>query len=474
MWHNATMRVVLISTYELGRQPFGLASPAAWLRRAGADVIALDVSRQSLDPGAVATADVVAFFLPMHTATRLALPVIARVRALNPVARLCAFGLYAPPNRALLLEHGITATFGAEIEADLVAFVAAGTRPGACGGPGGPEVLADWPSRGGAAAGPGPIARLEFITPDRTGLPPLERYAMLQEPDGRRVVGYTESSRGCKHLCRHCPVVPIYGGQFRIVPADVVMADIRNQVAAGATHITFGDPDFFNGPSHALTIVDALHAEFPLLTYDATIKVEHLLRHASVLARLRATGCLFVTSAVESVDDALLARLEKGHAAGDISRAVALCRQADLALVPTFVPFTPWTTLGGYVALLQTVADLDLVDCVAPVQYAIRLLIPGGSRLLDLPDAGAIIGDFDPAALAYPWTHEDPRVDALQREVAAIVGRGLSADRRAVFEQVWEHALEYAGRRTVQTPACESRSGSRRPPVPYLNEPWYC
>ena len=32
------MRALLISTYELGHQPFGLASPAAWLRRDDVEV----------------------------------------------------------------------------------------------------------------------------------------------------------------------------------------------------------------------------------------------------------------------------------------------------------------------------------------------------------------------------------------------------------------------------------------------------
>jgi len=461
------VRVLLISTYELGRQPFGLASPAAWLRRAGADVVARDLSRQHLDDAGVRAADVAAFFLPMHTATRLALPVIARVRALNPRARLCAFGLYAPPNRALLGEYGVEAAFGAEFEADLVAFV-----EGRMGEPVQPEAVGTGRRRG--AGEPGPVARLTFITPDRSGLPPLDRYATLQDRDGRRVVGYTEASRGCRHLCRHCPVVPIYGGQFRIVPVDVVLADVRNQVATGATHITFGDPDFFNGPSHGLRIAAALHTEFPGLTYDVTIKVEHLLRHPEALPTLRGTGCLFVTSAVESVDDMVLEKLAKGHTAGDFVRVVDLCRQADLAVAPTFVPFTPWTTLAGYVALLERVADLDLVECVAPVQYGIRLLVPGGSRLLDLPEVRAMAGDFDRAALAHPWAHRDPRVDALQREVVSLAGRGQADDRQMAFRRIRQRAYEYAGLAAPAHAIPSRGADSRRPPVPYLNEPWYC
>jgi hypothetical protein len=39
------------------------------------------------------------------------------------------------------------------------------------------------------------------------GLPALRQYAQVVLPgDGFLVAGYTEASRGCKHLCRHCPL----------------------------------------------------------------------------------------------------------------------------------------------------------------------------------------------------------------------------------------------------------------------------
>src|SRR5215472_7372970 len=96
------VNVVLISTYELGRQPFGLASPAAWLRRAGSTVTCLDLSREALPPDTIERADFIAFYLPMHTATRLAVQVLPAVRQLNPRAHLCFYGLYAPVNEDYL------------------------------------------------------------------------------------------------------------------------------------------------------------------------------------------------------------------------------------------------------------------------------------------------------------------------------------------------------------------------------------
>ena len=233
---------------------------------------------------------------------------------------------------------------------------------------------------------------------------PLGKYARLTMPDGRtRTVGYTEASRGCKHLCRHCPIVPVYGGVFRVVDRDVVLEDIRQQVAAGAQHITFGDPDFFNGTGHAMPIVEALHREFPALSYDVTIKIEHLLKHQEYLTKLRDTGCLFVTSAVESADDAVLEKLEKHHTRADFLEAVELCRGIGLALQPTFVPFTPWTTLENYRELLALIREHDLIGNVAPIQLAIRLLIPAGSRLLELGEMRDLIEPFDEAALIYRW-----------------------------------------------------------------------
>jgi radical SAM superfamily enzyme YgiQ (UPF0313 family) len=462
------MRAVLISTFDLGRQPFGLASPAAWLRREGVDVRSLDLAKEKLDPEALRSADLVAFHLPMHTATRLAAPVIKNARAMNPSARICAYGLYAPLNAAFLRSLGVDDVLGGEFEADLTAIARDVARRTAGDRSAGLEACptADLKAHTTSAT----LPRLLFLVPDRTGLPDLANYATLQFGDGtRRIVGYTEASRGCRHLCRHCPVVPIYNGQFRVVQADVVLADVAAQVAAGAEHITFGDPDFFNGPTHALRIVEALHAAHPALTYDVTIKVEHLLRHRELISRLRETGCLFVTSAVESLDDRVLALLEKGHTRRDFFEAAALCRAAGLTIVPTFVAFHPWLSLEGYCDLLDVLADLDLVGHVAPIQLAIRLLIPEGSRLLELEEVRRLVGGFDARTLTHRWSHPDPRVDRLHEEVASLVGARLTSDRTALLDEISALAYQRAGLgRPAPRPVRDYAT------VPYLSEPWYC
>jgi radical SAM superfamily enzyme YgiQ (UPF0313 family) len=457
------VQALLISTYELGRQPFGLASPAAWLRREGVEVACVDAAKQTLTDESLRAADLIALHLPMHTATRLAVPVLDRIRAVNPAARVCAYGLYAPLNARWLWSMGVSDILGGEFEEEL-ALIA--------------RLMVQAPDEHDAAdsrvsstvhSGEGAIPRLQFLVPDRSGLPPLSNYAALRLGDGEhRLVGYTEASRGCRHLCRHCPVVPVYKGHFRVVPAEVVLADIASQAAAGAQHITFGDPDFFNGPSHSLRIVEAMHAAHPELTYDVTIKVEHLLKHRSQLETLRDTGCLFVTTAAESFDDRVLELLAKGHTRGDFIDALAACRKYGITLMPTFVAFHPWTTLDGYCDLLDTIEALDLVDHVAPIQLAIRLLIPEGSRLLELEDIGQLAGPFDAGTLMYPWMHRDPRVDRLHQEITDIVGTRLTSDRRHTFETITTLAHRRAG-----LPRPDHRARVPRS-VPYLDEPWYC
>ncbi|HSS64137.1 MAG TPA: CUAEP/CCAEP-tail radical SAM protein [Gammaproteobacteria bacterium] len=450
-----SVRAVLINTYELGRQPFGIAQAAAWLRDAGHDVVCLDLAVESLRPETLSGADLVALHLPMHTGTRIALEALPRIRALAPGARLCAFGLYAPVNEALFRDLGVDTVLGGEFEPGLAA-------------------LAERVGRGDESPQSEPVINLKkipFVPPHRAGLPPLSSYASLILPDGsRRTLGFTEASRGCKHLCRHCPVVPVYQGRFRIVPAEVVMEDVRAQVAAGARHISFGDPDFLNGPTHALKLVRALHREFPGLSYDVTVKVEHIVNSSELLPELARTGCLFITTAVESVDDRILADLDKGHTRADFETAAAMLRRAGIAMAPTFVPFTPWTTLEGYADLLDTLVRLRLVENVPPVQLAIRLLVPRGSYLFRIPGFDALVKEFDRDTLGFPWRHRDPRVDALQTEVQSLAERAESGDapRKETFQKIYRSAYARLG---TSPPALPRDVGS---PIPHHSEPWYC
>jgi radical SAM superfamily enzyme YgiQ (UPF0313 family) len=327
--------VLFISCYELGHQPLAVASPMGFLQRAGFAPDALDIAIEMLDAAKVERARLVAISVPMHTALRLGVRVAERVRQINPAARICFYGLYAALNANYLLGHVADYCVGGECEEPLVNLAEAleGGTTGAV-----PGVI----ERGVA---PVPhLSRLRFPLPVRAALPTLDKYAKLEHEGDRRVAGYVEASRGCLHLCTHCPIPPVYGGRFFIVPADVVLEDVRRQVAAGATHITFGDPDFLNGPGHALKVVRALHAEFPRLTFDFTAKVEHILERRDLFPELGASGCVFMISAVESLSDTVLTILEKHHTRADVEVALGIVRGAGITFRPTWVPFTPWTT----------------------------------------------------------------------------------------------------------------------------------
>jgi hypothetical protein len=393
------VRVLLVATYELGHQPGNLAGPAACLVERGHEVRVLDTSVDPWDPGMVEWADVVAFSVPMHTATRLARELAGTIT--KPV---CCYGLYAA-----MCDDVADAVVAGEYEDALVEWVE-GEPVGA-------------PVRLGRAR-----AETSCAPPARDLLPPLQSYVRLAVGDELRLVGSVEASRGCAHRCRHCPVPVVYDGRVRIADEDAVLRDIGQLTGAGAQHITFGDPDFLNAPRHAMRVVRALHERHPHLTFDCTVKVEHVLEHEDLLSELRASGCLFTVSAFESMNDEILERLDKGHTAADAAAAVTLLRSNGIDVRPSFLPFTPWTTHDDLVELLDFVYEHDLVGSVDPVQYTIRLLLPEGSLLLDHPDLAPHVGAWDDSRLTYEWTSADRQMDVLQRELAALVEASVERD----------------------------------------------
>ncbi len=451
--------ILLVSTYELGHQPQGIAWPAAFLERAGFRPGTLDLAVEPLDPERVRRARLVAISVPMHTALRLGLEAAARLRELAPAAAICFHGLYAPLNARRLVAAGAAGVLGGECVEEIVDLARALER--------GETDLSRFVRDGGAAA---TRARLDYPVPSRRGLPPAGRYARLVDADGReRVAGYAEATRGCKHLCRHCPVVPVYRGRFLAVPVETVLADLAWQIAAGATHVTFGDPDFLNGPTHALRVARALAERHPGTTFDFTAKIEHLVREAAAVSELAGLGAIFVTSAVESLSDRVLAKLDKGHSRADVFRAFELCTAAGLALRPSLVPFTPWSTLDDYLELLEIFDARGWLAQLDPVQLSIRLLVPPGSLLEGDPELPATV--LDEAALTWRWAHPDPRMDRLQERVARTVEEGAARrdDPLEVVARVRSLALAAAGR--AHAHVARPFSGRR---APRLTESWFC
>ncbi len=448
--------ILLVACYELGHQPLAVAWPAAFLEREGYAPAVMDVSVEPFDPERVRRAKLVAISVPMHTALRLGVTVARRVRAVNPTCHIAFYGLYATLNASHLLSGIADSVMSGEIEAalvDLARTLEAESRP---------------------AVPPQPrrvLAKLDFPIPSRAALPSLKKYAHLERDDGLELVGYVEASRGCKHLCRHCPIPPVYGGRFFVVPVEVLLADVRQQVDAGATHITFGDPDFLNGPGHALAVARALHETFPALTFDFTAKIEHLLRHRDRLPELARLGCAFIVSAAESLSDTVLSHLDKGHTRGDIETAVRLAAEAGITLRPTWVAFTPWTTLEDYRELLDFVEANGLVDAVDPVQFSVRLLVPPGSLLLESPALRPFLGELIEDHFYHRWTHPDPRMEALHADVSALVAG--AADRREDAAVTFQRVRELADARAGVAPRPVSAPAAHRKP-PRLTEPWFC
>jgi radical SAM superfamily enzyme YgiQ (UPF0313 family) len=400
----------------------------------------------------------------MHTALRVGVALLDRVRAVNPTCHVAFYGLYATLNADYLLGRGVDSVIGGEVEmplADLARILEAGGRTTASA-PDGRRAVAPH------------LRRPDLPVPSRSQLPSLKTYAHLERGGRRELVAYVEASRGCLHRCRHCPIPPVYGGRFFAVPRAVVLADIRQQVAAGATHVTFGDPDFLNGPTHALRLARALHDEFPALTFDFTAKIEHLIRDAEHLGELGGLGCLFIVSAAESLSDSVLAHLDKGHTRADIATALHVTRAAGIALRPTWVAFTPWTTLADYRDMLDFIDAGDLVDQVEPVQYALRLLVPPGSLLLESPAMRPHLGPLEREAFAYRWTHPDPRMDALQSAASAVVSDAAQRgeDPALTFDRVRALADEQAG--DPRRPSIAGRLSPDRPRPARLTEPWFC
>ncbi len=431
-------RVLLISTYEQGHQPLGIAAPAAALIAAGHEVSAFDLAVESVSSdrllAAAAEADLIGISTPMHTAARLGIRIAGQLREMSD--KIVFYGLAANS----LHDLGLGRAISGDTDLQLVKLA------------GGDDIsnvpLFDRESR------PVPI---------RSVLPPLQQYARYRDADGNsHLAGYVEATRGCAHRCTHCPLTPIYAGRLRLNGAETVLADIDQQVAAGAEHVTFGDPDFLNAPDLAMHLLRETSGQHPGITFDATIKVEHLIEHQELLPEMAELGVTFITSAFESVDDRLLEILDKGHTADDLDLVLQLTERSGVALRPTWLPFTPWTSPAHFLDLVRFVETRKLVDVTPPVQLGLRLLVPSDSPLVHpMRELGSLVA-YDSDGLTWNWQHEDARMDDLQAEIAGL------AERQASLSQ-------------IKAAACRWLEAEPWPDVaaphvhrPGLTEDWFC
>jgi len=449
------MRVLLVSTYELGHQPLQVASPAAALTAAGHDVAAIDLAVQTWDEAAFDRAEAVAFSVPMHTAMRLAVDAASRLRGRRPGIPVCIYGLYAGVSAEHVLGTVADRVIAGEYE----------------------DALVHWVSGLGSGQEPGPgrasveLGRRTFDVPRRDLLPPPDRYAHLEIGGESRLAGYVEATRGCTQRCRHCPVPTVYDGRLRVVDAESVLADVDAMVSGGVRHITFGDPDFLCGPRHTTRLLSEVHAAHPDVTFDVTAKVSHVLAHEALWPDLAAKGLLFVTTAVECLDDSLLGLLDKGHTGADAGDAADVLASAGVDMHPTFLPFTPWTTPDTVAEILAFVRRHRLVGLVDPVQYSLRLLLPQGSLLIDEPAIAPYLEGYDPVALTWTWHAADPSVDELAAAVAALVEADSASDAppQETFAAVERLVAAAGGREHEPAPVVDEPCGR-----PRLSESWFC
>ena len=444
---HAPGATLLISCYELGHRPIGLTRPLRALEAAGFAPDVIDIAVEPLDTEKVARARFIGISVPMHTALRLGVHLVHRIRQINPDVSICMYGLYATLNADYLLSQGVDFCIANTASTELIGLIES-------------------------------VTKKEQITADDSGisvakLSPLEVYAQFEDVGEKRIAGYTETTHGCKHLCTHCPIPPVYKGKFFAVDRETVLDEIQKQVAQGATHITFGDPDFLNGPMHGLRILRAMHNAFPNLTFDFTTKVEHILKHRKHFSEFAQLGCRFVISAVESLSETVLTILEKHHTRADVEAAIDIVHDTGIALRPTWVPFTPWTTLDDYLEIFQFVDTYRLVYHVDPVQYAVRLLIPPGSYLLNRPETKTLSLTLDETAFSYIWVHPDARMDELHKTVNALVENDarMGVDALDTFYRMWELAADMHGSR--RTPL-GFRSKEAHQPAPRITEAWFC
>ncbi|OIO06622.1 MAG: hypothetical protein AUJ52_11935 [Elusimicrobia bacterium CG1_02_63_36] len=460
--------ILVVSCYELGRPPVGAAMPFSWLKRAGFHPTLRDLAVQGPQDAEIARAKLIVVSTPMHTALRLGSAFAERVRRVNPESKVVFHGLYAWLNRGhLFARDARRADFviGGEPEEVLVALAEALDAGGD------PEAIAGVSSQ--HRREPPVLKRLDSPKIDRGELPGLESYARLKVDGAERFAGVVESTRGCKHLCRHCPIPPVYRGRFFGVPDEVVFDSAARQIEAGAAHLTFSDPDFLNGPTRALKILERLHREAPFLTFDFTAKIEHLIRYRHLLPSFGRAGTIFVVSAAESLSERVLTLLDKGHSAEQIREAVRACRRAGISVRPTWVPFTPWSGLDDYAELLSFLEREGLVYSIEPVQLAIRLLVPPGSALVDFPQMRPHLKGIGEDGLSHRWEHPDPAVDRLQLRVMELVVKAAadSQDEALTFARVQEALRAIREGDPEGRPVLPASPGPR---APGLSENWFC
>ena len=452
---------LLISLYDLGHQPYELLQLDAALTKAGAessiiDLSITDVSILNTYENEVTHAVIA---VPMHTAARLSLSVMDLISRWKVVPNITLMGHYAEALSSFTLPKEVR-TFAAGEAIDRIVDSILGDDA--------PTVTAGEESTPTHINTTRTSLRLKGIDAplNRQKLPPLSKYTSYINGETMEIAGYVEASRGCLHLCTHCPVAATYKGRIRINSETSVLREIENLHAMGARHITFGDPDFFNAPIHSIKVLEEASKSLPDLTFDATIKVSHILKYKELVPRLSQNNTSFIVSAFEHTSAAVLEALEKGHSVSDMVEALNIVRSTGIEIRPSLLPFTPWTTLDSLVELLDFVADNDLIESIDPVMYSIRLLVPSSSITFNrYPE---LFTEGEDRGLNLEWKSQSPVLDELQLEISNIAEASQTLSNLHTFEKIYS-VVSSAAKRPPRSIFFNSERN-----VPRLTESWYC
>ncbi|WP_298209378.1 radical SAM protein [Ferrimicrobium sp.] len=441
------MSVLFISTYELGHQPQLAAEVAAELPEGSLEVLDMAKTPLSVAIEAINRASRVILTAPMLTGALVARDLLASLDHDQPERQLIVVGLYATVLKESLQDPPAALWLNRATAAELATLV---QHPSVSAQPGIPKAT----------------GRRAYRV-NRTPLMGLDSYRSVRIANQDLVTGYLETSVGCRHRCLHCPVAAIWNGRIAINDAEAVIADGLAQIEAGAQHLSFGDPDFLNAPKHSLKVLTTLAQKAPWVTFDITTKISEILRHRDLLSTLAASHVNFVISAVESLNDDVLAHLDKGHTAADVSVARDLLYANGVAMHPTFVPFTPWTTMGDLVDIVDFIVESDLVQVVEPIQYSIELLTPTNSLL---PVNETDFGPYDASVMGYTVRYQDERLPRLRDRLYQLAAQAGEDSFETTFAQIVTAVYEANGlsAQCVRTPKVSA------PSTAVMSEPWFC
>ena len=428
------MKILLLSFYNLGKQPKIIGELYNKLNIEGTEINVFDYSINEYDLD-IKSYDAIGIFASMHTATVLATEYLKDKTLPDKVF---TFGLYAK----VLSDSDTRITYLENLDgSDLEIYLGVNANSN---------------------------FTIKNSIPDRSPFPEISNYTHLVKGKNKLFTGSVETTYGCKHSCTHCPVPMQFNGRFKTFSEEKILIDISNQIESGAQHISFDDADFFNGPKYSLKILEKLTKKFPSITYDATIKVEHIIKYQDYFKELTNLNMLFITSAFETTNNRVLKILEKNHTYKDLEQSISISKQYNIDIRPTWMPFTPWTNLVDLINIVTLIEHYELRETVDPIQLTIKLLVPKGSLMLKRPEFKQYIGEYDQDSFTYLWNYENSKVGNLQALLFSYVAENYGIDEKEQYLELIDIIQSFTNTDIIYNKMYKYHE------VPKLSETWFC